>query len=221
MRPGSSFISFSRRSKRVRQWRRSASRSRRSASAMPGKSSWSESRSADALAMRLRCCSSSSVSERASVSPRLASWTFTSEALVDEAFECRQQVGDIALDQRLHARRCHLRRRAGIAERFFELVKGALLTAFAERPQRLAVALGLSPDRRNRDDLFVQPSGASAVNGKPSHEHHTRLRAGAFDYGNARQPGLETLGNESRQKAANQPVLEMDLHHSRRVATIG
>ncbi len=124
------------------------------------------------------------------------------EALVGKALQRRQEIGDVALDERLHARRRHVGRRPGIAQRLLELVQGALLAAFAERAQRFAVALGLGPDRGDRDDLLVQPRGAGAVDRKPPHQHHARLRAGAFNHGNARQAGLEALATGSATAAA-------------------
>ena len=56
-------------------------------------------------------------------------------------------------------------------KRLFELIERSLFAAFAERRQRLAVALGLGPDRRHRDDLFVQARGAGAIHGEAPHEH--------------------------------------------------
>ena len=112
------------------------------------------------------------------------------------------------------------RRRARVAQRLLELVERPLLAALAERPQRLAVALGLGPDRGDRDDLLVQPRGAGAVDGEAPHQHDARLRAGPIDHGDAREPRLEALRQEARQQPADQPVLEMDLDHVGCVAAI-
>ena len=84
----------------------------------------------------------------------------------------------------------------------------------------LQFALGLGPDRRDRNDLLVQPRRAGTVDRKPSHQHDTRLRARPLDHGDARQPGLEALRQEARQQPSHQTVLEMDLHHLRRVAAV-
>jgi len=108
------------------------------------------------------------------------------QPLLGQAFKGRQQIGDVALDQPLYTRRCHSRRRKGIAKGVLELVEGTLLSPFFQRAQRLAAALGLGPNRGDGNDLFVQPSSASAVDGKTPHEHDTRLRPGTFDHGNPR-----------------------------------
>ena len=86
--------------------------------------------------------------------------------------------------------------------------------------KRLAFALGLGPDRRDRDDLLVQPRRASPIDRKPPHQHHARLRAGPLDHGDARQAGLEALRQEARQQPTHQTVLEVDLHNFRRVAAV-
>ncbi len=108
------------------------------------------------------------------------------EALVGDLLKRRNEIGDVALDQCLDAREGHCRRAASLAQGFFELVERPLLAAFAERLERLQVALGFGPDRRYRDDLFVQARGACAINGQASHEHQARLRARPFDDGDAR-----------------------------------
>ena len=134
--------------------------------------------------------------------------------------KCRRQIGDVALDHSLDARDRHLRRRPRVPQRVLKLVERALLAAFAERPKRFAFAVSLGPDRGDRNDFLVQPRRAGPVDGKPSHQHHARLRAGPFNHGDARQSGLEALRQEARQQPTHQTVLEMDLHNFRRVAAV-
>ena len=80
-----------------------------------------------------------------------------------------------------------------------KLIERALLTAFAQRPQRFGFAVGLGPDRRDWNDLLVQPRGAGPIDGKPPHQHHARLRTKPFNGRKARQSGLKALGEEARQ----------------------
>ena len=105
-------------------------------------------------------------------------------------------------------------------QRVLELIERAFLATFAERPKRLEFALGLGPDRRDRDDLLVQPCRAGSIDRKPSHQHQPRLRTRPFDYRDARQPCLEALRQEAREQPTHQTVLEVDLHNFRRVAAV-
>jgi hypothetical protein len=91
---------------------------------------------------------------------------YLGEALIAEALERRQEIGDIAFNHGLHASTGHFGRWTGLAQRLLELVQRALLAAFPEWPQGLAVALSLGPDRGDRDDLLVQTSGAGTEDGK-------------------------------------------------------
>ena len=111
-RSGSSRNSRSSRARRPSQCRRSASRSRRS-SGTRSRVSWFGLKSFAALAIRDRCCSSSSDSDRASSSPRFTSCALTvtsrSAAIL---LQGRHEIGDIPGDQSLNARDGRARRLA-------------------------------------------------------------------------------------------------------------
>ena len=66
----------------------------------------------------------------------------------------------------------------------------------------------------------MQARGAGAIDGQAPHEYEARLRARAFDDGDARQARLEPLRNEPRQKPAHQTMFEMDLDDLRRIAPV-
>ena len=73
------------------------------------------------------------------------------------------------------------------------LVECGLLGASAERRQCSSVPVGLSPDRRYRDDLFVQAGSAGAVKRETAEQHHARLSARAEDDADSFEVRLETL----------------------------
>ena len=154
-----------------------------------------------ALAIRVRCCSSSSDSDRASSSPRVLNCAATSCVSRSAAIfsKARDRRSAIPLRQEPYAgdrrRRRFAARRATLprADRASSPRRARRAAASVLRSRSASVQIA-----GDRDDLFVQPRGAGAIEGEAAHQHDARLRARPMMTRDASTASTETLADRKR-----------------------